>query len=174
MKNDKKSIKYRILEFFATWFYSGKSRKAPGTCGSLATLPFVYFIAYFYGIIGVIVFAVIVSLAGIPIADAYAKAINQKDPGEIVIDETAGQSIALILAGTNLYLYAAGFMLFRIFDITKPALIGWADKKIGGGLGIMTDDILAGIVSLICIAGFLIGASNGDWAAFTLYLQNLR
>lgn len=146
MKNDKKGIKFRILEFFATWFYSGKPRFAPGTCGSLATLPFVYVIAYFYGFSGVLSFAVIVSLAGIPIAGAYAKAINKKDPGEIVIDETAGQSLALLFAGTNLYLYILGFILFRLFDISKPFPVGWADKKVPGGLGIMLDDILAGLI----------------------------
>lgn len=146
MKKNKKGIKYRILEFFATWFYSGKSRFAPGTCGSLATLPFVYVIAYFYGFYGVLSFAALVSVFGIPIADAYAKAIDQKDPGEIVIDETAGQSIALLFAGTNLYLYVLGFALFRLFDITKPFPVGWADRKVPGGLGIMLDDILAGII----------------------------
>lgn len=146
MKNDKKGIKFRILEFFATWFYSGKSKFAPGTCGSLATLPFVYMIAYFYGFYGVLCFAVLVSVIGIPVADIYAKAINKKDPGEIVIDETAGQSLALLFAGTNLYLYALGFILFRLFDITKPFPVGWADRKVPGGLGIMLDDILAGII----------------------------
>lgn len=147
MKNNKKSIKYKILESLATWFYSGKSRKAPGTCGSLATLPFVYLIAYFYGMSGVISFAIIISILGIFIADAFAKALNIKDPGQIVIDETAGQSIALIFAGTNLYLFGLGFILFRLFDISKPWPISWADSKVPGGLGIMLDDILAGIIA---------------------------
>ncbi len=153
MKNTEKGIKYRILEFLATWFYSGKSRKAPGTCGSLATLPFVYAFAYFYGIYGVIGFAIVISVIGIPVADAFAKALKVKDPGQIVIDETAGQSIALIFAGTNLYLYAAGFVLFRLFDITKPSLIGWADKKVSGGLGIMLDDIFAGLFAGLIVWG---------------------
>lgn len=145
MKNSRKGITYRILELFSTWFYSGKSPKAPGTCGSLATLPFVYALADFYGMNGVIAFAVAVSIAGIPIAGAFAKALKIKDPGQIVIDETAGQAITLIAAGTNLYLYAFGFALFRLLDISKPLLIGWADRKVSGGLGIMLDDILAGI-----------------------------
>lgn len=151
MKNEQKSIKYRILEFFATWFYSGKSRFAPGTCGSLATLPCVYVIAYFYGFYGVLAFSIIISVIGIPIADAYAKAINKKDPGEIVIDETAGQSLALLFAGTNLYLFALGFVLFRLFDITKPFPVSWADTKVPGGLGIMLDDILAGIIGAVIL-----------------------
>lgn len=153
MENIEKSIKYRILEILSTWFYSGKSSIAPGTCGSLATLPFVYAFAYFYGIYGVIGFAVVVSLIGIPLADAFAKALKIKDPGQIVIDETAGQSITLIMAGTNLYLYAIGFVLFRLLDITKPSIIGWADKKIPGGLGIMLDDIFAGLIGGLIIWG---------------------
>lgn len=153
MKNKEKGIKYRILEIISTWFYSGKSSIAPGTCGSLATLPFVYAFAYFYGIYGVIGFAVVVSLIGIPLADAFAKALKIKDPGQIVIDETAGQSITLIMAGTNLYLYAIGFVLFRLLDITKPSIIGWADKKISGGLGIMLDDIFAGLIGGLIIWG---------------------
>lgn len=145
MKNSEKGIKYRILEFLSTWFYSGKSPKAPGTCGSLATLPFVYVLAYLYGTGGVIAFAIAVSVIGIPVADAFAKALKIKDPGQIVIDETAGQAITLIAAGTNLYLYAIGFALFRLLDISKPLVISWADRKVPGGLGIMLDDILAGI-----------------------------
>lgn len=153
MKNSEKGIKYRILELISTWFYSGKSSKAPGTCGSLATLPFVYALAYFYGINGVIIFAVVTSLVGIPVADAFAKALKIKDPGQIVIDETAGQAITLIAAGTNLYLYALGFALFRLLDISKPLVIGWADRKVSGGLGIMLDDIFAGIFGGLILWG---------------------
>lgn len=149
-------MNFSLLEFFATWFFSGKSPKAPGTCGSLATLPFVYVLAYFYGIYAVVLFAVLIAVVGIPVADKYAKKLNIKDPGQIVIDEVAGQSIALIFAGTNLYLFAAGFALFRLFDISKPWLVGWADTKLNGGLGIMLDDVFAGIFAGIIV--FLIRA----------------
>lgn len=73
-------------------------------------------------------------------------AVNIKDPGFIVIDETAGQAITLLAAGTNLWLYLIGFALFRLLDISKPWPVGWADKNVKGGLGIMLDDILAGII----------------------------
>lgn len=148
----KKSLKFKLLELFATWFYSGKSPKAPGTCGSLATLPFVYVIFYFGGYWALICFILLICLIGIYVADAFSKALNIKDPGQIVIDETAGQSIALIFAGTNLWLYLLGFALFRLFDISKPSIIGWADKKIKGGLGIMLDDIFAGLFAAAIIA----------------------
>lgn len=158
MKKNAKSLNFNTLELFATWFYSGKSPKAPGTCGSLATLPFVYCLAYFYGIYAVIIFAILVSLAGIAIAGKYAEALKIKDPGQIVIDEVAGQTIALIFAGTNLYLFIIGFALFRLFDISKPWLVGWADSKLSGGLGIMLDDIFAGIFAgiIVYLAGYYI------------------
>ena len=111
MKSMKKSFNYRVLEVLATWFYSGKSPKAPGTCGSLATLPFVYIIAYYYGVYGITFFALLVAVIGIPVADKFAKSLNVKDPGQIVIDETAGQAITLLAAGTNIYLYVIGFVL---------------------------------------------------------------
>lgn len=152
MTNTDKNFTYRLIEFLATWFYSGKSPFAPGTCGSLATLPFVFVISQFYGIAGVAVFAVVVSVAGIFIAGAFEKKLGIKDPGQIVIDETAGQAITLLAAGTNPYLYAIGFVLFRIFDISKPFPVGWADTKVKGGLGIMLDDILAGMMGGLILA----------------------
>ena len=152
MANNDKNFNYRLIEFLSTWFYSGKSPFAPGTCGSLATLPFVFAISYYYGIVGVAVFAVFVSIVGIFIADAFEKKLGVKDPGQIVIDETAGQAITLLAAGTNLYLYVIGFVLFRLFDISKPFPVSWADTKVKGGLGIMLDDILAGIMGGIVLA----------------------
>ncbi len=145
------NAQFKILEFLATWFYSGKSPKAPGTCGSLATLPFVYALAHFYGTYAVATFALIVTLIGIPVAEKYARALNKKDPGQIVIDEVAGQSIALIFAGTNLLLFACAFLLFRLFDISKPWIVGWADKKLNGGIGIMLDDVFAGMFAAVLI-----------------------
>ena len=146
-----KSIKFKVLEFLATWLYSGKAPKAPGTCGSLATLPFVFALAYFGGMYAVIAFALAVALLGIPVAGEYAKILNRKDPGQIVIDEVAGQSLALVFAGTNLWLFGLGFLLFRLFDISKPWLVGWADTKLSGGLGIMLDDVFAGIFAGIFV-----------------------
>jgi len=78
--------------------------------------------------------------------------MNKKDPGSIVIDEVAGQWIALIPASPNLSAYALGFVAFRFFDILKPGPIGWADRNLDKGLGIMVDDIMAGI----CAAGIVL------------------
>ncbi len=146
-----KNFNFRLLEILSTWFYSGKAPFAPGTCGSLATLPFVFAISYYFGIVGVAVFALAVSILGVFVADAFEKKLGIKDPGQIVIDETAGQAITLLAAGTNLYLYVIGFVLFRLFDISKPFPVSWADTKIKGGLGIMLDDILAGVMGGIVL-----------------------
>ena len=139
-------FKKEVSKIISTWFYSGLAPKAPGTFGSAATLPFVYVLAAWQGWTAVLAFALIVSVIGIWAADTYAKAVNIKDPGFIVIDETAGQAITLLAAGTNLWLYLIGFALFRLLDISKLWPVGWADKNVKGGLGIMLDDILAGII----------------------------
>ncbi len=149
-------IKTKALEILATWFYSGRAPVAPGTFGSLATLPFVYALHYYWGLNALLIFIAAVSLIGIWASDRYAKLVNVSDPGFIVIDETAGQSIALVFAGTNLWFYALGFALFRLFDITKPWPVSWADKKLKGGLGIMLDDILAGMMAAAVMWGIKI------------------
>lgn len=85
-------FKKELSKIISTWFYSGLAPKAPGTFGSAATLPFVYVLAAWQGWTAVLAFALIVSVIGIWAADTYAKAVNIKDPGFIVIDETARSS----------------------------------------------------------------------------------
>ena len=89
------------LKYTATWFGSGLSPKAPGTAGSLATLPFVYALALVGGWQAVLAFALAVSVLGVFAADAYARQLGKEDPGCIVIDETAGQALTLLAAGTG-------------------------------------------------------------------------
>ena len=144
------------LKYTATWFGSGLSPKAPGTAGSLATLPFVYALALVGGWQAVLAFALAVSVLGVFAADAYARQLGKEDPGCIVIDETAGQALTLLAAGTDWRLYVVGFALFRLLDITKPGPIGWADRRLHGGLGIMADDIIAGIIGALILWGIKI------------------
>ncbi len=129
----------------ATWFGCGLLPKAPGTWGSLAALPVVWVVAVGAGSPGVTVFVVIVGLAGIWAAGRYAAAIGRQDPGSVVIDEVAGQALALVAVAPDPMVYGFAFALFRLFDILKPWPISWADRKVRGGLGIMLDDILAGV-----------------------------
>lgn len=138
--------KISAAKLISTWFYTGLAPKAPGTFGSLMTLPFVYLADYWGGSMAILIFATASFVIGIWAADIYAKATQLKDPGFIVIDEVAGQSLTLWCAGLNPWLYLIGFGLFRLFDISKPWPVSWADSKVKGGLGIMLDDVFAGIM----------------------------
>ncbi|MCP4220436.1 MAG: phosphatidylglycerophosphatase A [bacterium] len=133
----------------ATFFHLGRSPIAPGTVTSLATVLLVYFIkpywqapAYVH-----IIAVVLVFLIGIPASFAAMKHFNKKDPGACTIDEVAGQMLSLLFIPHTVAYYAAGFVLFRVFDILKPFPVNTAEK-VPGGYGIMLDDIVAGLYAL--------------------------
>ena len=94
--------------------------------------------------------AVVVTLIGIPASTSVARADRQKDPGHVVIDEVAGQLIALIAAPLNWKSFLAGFILFRAFDIVKPPPVRQLEK-LPEGTGIMVDDVGAGIYALLVL-----------------------
>lgn len=137
----------------ATWFGLGLLPKAPGTWGSLGALPFAWFINSFYGWPGLLFASVIVFALGIWASGFYGAATSASDPGEIVIDEVAGQWLALVFAGQSLLLYAIGFILFRLADIFKPWPASWADRKVKGGFGVMLDDMIAGVYAGLGVYG---------------------
>lgn len=143
----------------ATWFGIGLLPKAPGTWGSLAAVPFAYGIQHLAGAIGLAAASMALFALGIWAAEEFRRRSGHEDPQAIVVDEVAGQWLALVPAGDDILLYAAGFALFRLFDIWKPWPVSWADRDVGGGLGIMLDDMIAGL-----FAGGLV------WAA-AAYLQ---
>lgn len=132
--------------FIATGFFSGKIPFAPGTFGTLAAIPFalVFLIipASFYG-----VYIVGLILAAIYFADKAERIIGKKDPGCIVIDEIAGYVVALSIVPVNIYTIAAGFFIFRFFDIIKSAPVKYFEDNFSGGAGIVLDDIMAGILT---------------------------
>ncbi len=132
--------------FIATGFFSGKIPFAPGTFGTLAAIPFalVFLIipASFYG-----VYIVGLILAAIYFADKAEKIIGKKDPGCIVIDEIAGFVVALSIVPVNIHTLAAGFFIFRFFDIIKSAPVRYFENNFSGGAGIVLDDIMAGILT---------------------------
>ena len=133
----------------------------PGTWGSLAALPFAWVIHMKFGPNGLAIATTIVLAVGVWAADVYAKEIGDDDPGAVVIDEVAGQWLTLALAAPlDALFYAAGFLLFRVFDILKPWPVNWADDQLKGGLGIMADDIIAaGYAAAVLVAlGYLVGA----------------
>ena len=137
----------------ATWGGSGLLPRAPGTWGSLFTLPFAWIIATEWGSEALFIAAALAFLAGLWASEQYLKYSTSKDPGAVVIDETAGQLLALALVPVELWWYAAGFILFRLADIFKPWPASWADRSLRGALGVMTDDIFAAVYVLVALYG---------------------
>lgn len=148
-----------MSRIIATFFYVGYLRPAPGTWGSLAALPFAWIIIQFTGFTGLIFSTVIVFALGLWATKAETAGQDNHDPSEIVIDEVAGQWVALFpvaygasMMGIDVLAlwpgWIAAFALFRLFDISKPWLVGWADRR-DDAMGVMLDDIIAGVFAAI-------------------------
>ncbi|SBV95340.1 Phosphatidylglycerophosphatase A and related protein [uncultured Alphaproteobacteria bacterium] len=136
----------------ATGLGIGRVPVAPGTFGSLAAAVVAVPIVAAGGPLALGFAAAAAALVGIPTAAAAARAMKREDPGAVVIDEFAGQWLALLPAANDLGAWCLAFLAFRLFDVWKPGPVGWADRKIGGGLGIMLDDVIAGILAAGTVA----------------------
>lgn len=138
----------------ATWFGSGLLKPAPGTWGTLAAMPFAWGIATAAGS-GWWLLAAAAALfpVGIWAAGQYDRTTGGHDASEIVIDEVVGVWIALAVVPVDWLHYLLGFVLFRLFDIAKPWPIGWLDRRISGGLGVMADDVVAGVFAAVSLWG---------------------
>lgn len=147
------------VSLIATWFGCGLLPGAPGTWGSLAALPFAWAIGSLAGAWGLLCAIIAMFALGTWAAARYTRAAGLKDSQNIVIDEVAGQWLALLLVPLNPLAYIAAFVLFRIFDIWKPWPANWADRNIPGGFGIMLDDMIAGAYAFMMIqtALYIIG-----------------
>lgn len=136
------------IQFLALGFGSGLAPKAPGTFGTLAAVP-LFLLLSMLSPLAYVAAVVFISLIGIYICGKAADDVGVHDHPAIVWDEFAGFFITMIMVPVSWQSIVVGFVLFRVFDILKPWPISFIDKKISGGLGIMLDDILAGIFSLI-------------------------
>ncbi|MCQ2626881.1 phosphatidylglycerophosphatase A [Helicobacter pylori] len=138
--------KFSLRACFLTLFFSGYSKKAPGTIGSLVALllglPVLIFSAntLFLG-------AIFVGLIAITQIDKEEEETKRHDSSYIVIDELVGMWLAMAISGLSLAGVILSFIFFRIYDITKPSLIGKIDKEVKGGLGVVADDALAGVLA---------------------------
>lgn len=140
----------RFFIFIATGAHSGFLPKAPGTWGSavgvllwlllgrLDLLPYLFIIGMLF-------------IIGVFSAGAAEKILDRGDPPQVVVDEIVGQLIALIAVPLQPGPVVLSFLLFRFFDILKPFPIGWIDRHLHGGLGIMLDDIVAGLYTLLIL-----------------------
>jgi phosphatidylglycerophosphatase A len=157
----------KIHELFLTFFYFGKSKKAPGTVGSFASLALWFFVAkyfstnefslnfqnIFWGI-----FLIAAFIYGCYASPIYAKKFGQIDHGSIVLDEVVGQILPLQITFLLLreHYFSDNFLIifhlsfcfvsFRFFDIVKPSFIGYCDRHFKNGFGVMFDDLVCGIV----------------------------
>jgi phosphatidylglycerophosphatase A len=136
-------MKTKVAGALATWFGCGLSPFAPGTVGSLAAVVIAYLLGWppwCFAVLGVAFTPI-----GIWAADVTARVKGKKDPGLVVIDEVVGQWITIAGASTlNWKALVAAFLLFRVLDIVKPPPARQFER-LPGGLGIMADDIAAGI-----------------------------
>jgi phosphatidylglycerophosphatase A len=148
----------RFIVFCGVGFGSGLAPKAPGTFGSAFALLFVP-IWLFLGFWNSIIAIILMSLIGIYICGHTAKVMDVHDDGRIVWDEFAGQSITFLpliyFSQISWSWIFIAFALFRLFDVWKPWPIRVIDRQVGGGFGIMFDDIIAGIWAALCILLYL-------------------
>ena len=154
LSSDQRALLHHPAGWIACGFGSGLSPVAPGTAGSLAgLLPWLLLrelpVAY-YALVLVLAFAL-----GVGVCHWAVNALRVKDPATVVWDEFVGLWIALApllwLAHDWMWIFA-GFILFRVFDIWKPWPVSWADRHVAGGMGVMLDDVIAGIYAAIVIA----------------------
>ncbi|GAA6959017.1 phosphatidylglycerophosphatase A [Helicobacter pylori] len=138
--------KFSLRACFLTLFFSGYSKKAPGTIGSLVALllglPVLIFSAN-----TLFLAAVLIGLIAIAQIDKEEEESKIHDSSYIVIDELVGMWLAMAISGLSLAGVVLSFIFFRIYDITKLSLIGKIDKEVKGGLGVVADDALAGVLA---------------------------
>jgi phosphatidylglycerophosphatase A len=156
-----------LQKLFLTFGAAGLSPKAPGTVGTLASLPVGIAVLYSFGMETLFMLTFAITIIGIFEINKYEKLTGEHDQQEIVIDEAAGMWIALMIsistAVTMTYPYAEvlaiilSFAAFRLFDIWKPSTISWIDRELKGGLGVMLDDVLAGIAGGLLTVVILMG-----------------
>lgn len=140
----------RLLMFIATGAGSGYLPKAPGTWGTLVGLLLWWPLAGL-SLTAYLAAVAVLFIVGVASAGAAEKILDRGDPGVVVIDEIVGVLIALAAVPLHPVAALAGFALFRLFDIAKPFPVGWVDRHLHGGLGIMLDDVAAGLYALLVL-----------------------
>ena len=143
----------------ATGFGAGFTPKAPGTVGTLLSMPLFIVLAYWHWAVSAAVLIVMFG-AGVVICDRAAGVLGLKDPGSIVWDEFVGMGITVlgltpILSFADAVWWLVAFILFRLFDIAKPCPARYFDRW-SGGMGIMMDDVAAGFYALCCLQALIL------------------
>ena len=153
--NSNKAILANPIHLLAFGFGAGLSPKAPGTMGTVVAV-LIYLVL---PNMPPIIYAGLILLSfvfGIWICGKTAEDLGVHDHGGIVWDEFVGYWVTMFMAPSGLFWVLLGFVLFRLLDIFKPWPIKWADKELAGGLGIMLDDVLAGIMAALCMQALVV------------------
>ncbi len=145
-----KTVLFNPVHFIAFGFGSGLAPKAPGTFGTLVAVP-IYFLLEPLNLTNYLTVIVVFTLFSVYIAGKSAQLLGIHDHGGIVIDEICGFFVTMTLAPSGWQWIVAGFALFRLFDIVKPWPINYLDKRVTGGIGIVLDDLMAGIYALLSL-----------------------
>lgn len=155
MKSDQATPQPRafgsVSGVISTAFGIGFLPGAPGTWASLATLPFGWLIADAGGPLALVGATLAVCLIGVVASERVVWRLGVQDPSAIVVDEVAGQLLALSLAPITWQGFLVAFLAFRVFDIVKPWPASWADRDLDGGLGVMMDDMFAGAYGALIV-----------------------
>ena len=138
------------LVLLALGFGTGLAPKAPGTAGTLVALPLYYFMAQL-PLLHYLMVTSMLFVIGVWLCGYTANKLGVHDHPGIVFDEITGYIMTMIAVPFSWPMLLAGFALFRFFDAVKPWPISWCDKNLHGGFGIMFDDVLAGLASLILL-----------------------
>lgn len=142
----------RFSTVIASVFGIGYFPFASGTVASLAAMPVAALVLLHSGGMVLAVASLVAFAVGVWACGDHVRATGRDDPSECVIDEVAGQWLACAFASVSLPSLALAFFLFRLFDIWKPWPVGWADRELPGGLGVMADDMIAGLMAGVSVA----------------------
>jgi len=153
--NSNKAILSNPIHLLAFGFGAGLSPKAPGTVGTVVAV-LIYLLLPAMSVLAFAGLIVVSFVFGIWICGKTSEDLGVHDHGGIVWDEFVGYWITMFMAPSGLIWVLIGFVLFRLLDIFKPWPIKWADKELSGGLGIMLDDVLAGIMAALCIQALVV------------------
>jgi phosphatidylglycerophosphatase A len=155
-----KNMSKKLASLIATYFGLGLSPKAPGTVGSIGTIPLAFLLAYFFGVYGIVIVAIVIFVIGTLATHELIHDQKEKDPGKVVVDEVVGQLLTFTFVADKLYnnvshwwIYLLGLLTFRFFDICKMGPVKWFDSKMKNAVGVMMDDVCAGLMAAAVVWG---------------------
>ena len=137
------------IDLLVTFGGVGYLRPAPGTWGSAAALPFGMLIQWNFGSGVLLAAALLLYATGVLLGGIFLATSEHPDPGNFVLDEVAGQWLTMVAAPASLLGALMAFLAFRFFDVLKPWPVSLIDRKVKGALGVMTDDMMAGLYGLL-------------------------